>query len=171
MAAHRYWRVYITATNGATNPVVQIAELQMRETAGGADAIPDQTSDTNPLAVSVSSRWSSTFAAWKAMDDSIGANSLWVCQSGASLPQWIKVDFGAGNEKDIVEITLQAFSSGGDDVSPMPRDFEVEWSDDNSAWTSAHSVTGSTGWSDAEVRTFTFAAPSSGGADKFFQLL
>ena len=35
MAAHRYWRVYVSATNGSS--ITGVRELEFRTTSGGAD--------------------------------------------------------------------------------------------------------------------------------------
>ena len=66
---------------------------------------------------------------------------------------WIAYDFGAGSEKDIVQIVLQA-----EDVyyaTASPQGFDIDYSDDGSIWYNAWSESGQTGWTVSESRTFT----------------
>ena len=144
MAAHRYWRINITKHNGGD--VVSHAEVQFRATVGGADqatgGTPDASTENLP-----------TYGASKAFDDD--ASTIWSSTS-SSLPQWISYDFGSA--VDVVEVALQA-----DDTAPRAlyaaEDFDVQYSDDNSSWTTAWSVTGENAWGVSETRVFTY--PSS----------
>lgn len=73
------------------------------------DLIPTMTSNTEPSGVaSASSEFSSDYAAWKVFDDD--SESRWADSVG--YPAWIKYDFGAGNEKIIVKITVKPYLAG-----------------------------------------------------------
>lgn len=60
-------------------------------------------------------------------------------------------DFGAANDKTIRQYTIME----GGSAASAPKDWTFEYSDNNSDWTVAKTVTGETGWSNNEVRTFT----------------
>jgi hypothetical protein len=66
-------------------------------------------------------------------------------------------DFGLGVTKAIRKFTITAFTTPAN----SPKDFTIEHSDDNSNWTIASTVTGSTGWTSTQTRTFTFDAAGS----------
>lgn len=127
MAAHRHWRLYITATGGDPN-YTQIAELELRAAIGGAD----QTGAGTASALTALSG----FEASKAVDNT--TSSKWSTTVGNVTPTWIAYDFGAGNDVDIVEVAVACAGTAFD--ARGPRVFDVEWSDDGSTWTTAWSV-------------------------------
>lgn len=53
--------------------------------------------------------------------------------------------------------------------SASPRDFQLQWSDNGTSWTNALTVTGQTGWSGGDVRTF--AVPGSPGAHEWWRII
>jgi hypothetical protein len=126
MAAHTYWRLYITEANGAT--AVDIAELEMRTTVGGANVC------TGGTATASSSNGAQT--ADKALDGSISSTNTWQTSSFPTLPVWWKYQFAA--PVDIVEVILKT----GTFSAYFPKSLELQWSDDNSAWTTTLSATG-----------------------------
>jgi hypothetical protein len=141
VAAHRYWRLNVTANGGA--PLLTIHEIQFREVAGTPQLFSGGTA-------SASSQNSATFAASKAADNS--ATTYWATANGSNTGWW-KYDYGAGNDKDIVEITV--YTSTDAFFNPYaPTVFTLEYSDDNSSWTAAASIAGIT-WSAGETKVFT----------------
>lgn len=123
MAAHRYWRFY--HREGATgSSLCGITEIELRTAAGGADV-------TGTGTASASSSRAGEDAA-KAFDNNL-TTTLWQ-MDGDGHKSWIKYDFGAGNEKDIVEVLIRPDFGGG---VRTPREIDVQFSDDNSAWTTA----------------------------------
>jgi hypothetical protein len=143
MAGHRYWRVYVDANNNGSVGFILIADIQFRIArhshirptgtviSGGAGS-----NDTSP-----------TFA----FDGNSG--TYWERNVGAGA--YIGLDFG-GNQ-DIIEVTLQAPPGS---TQYMAKDFKVEYSDDNSSWTTALTKTGETSWSNSETRAYIFGSPS-----------
>lgn len=128
MAAHRYWRINFT---GITNPgsSFAIAEIKMCTALAGATVTTGGTASVQSIFSG-----SATYNADKANDGN--ATTFWHSASG-TVPQWYKYDFGAGNDKDIIEVALVAPTSR---EHQMPTSFTVQYSDDNATWTDAWSV-------------------------------
>lgn len=137
MAAHRYWRLY--CFNGLRDNHFDIKEIELRTSIGGADV-------TTPTSTVSASSQSAGFEAPKAFDNNTG--TTWYTPA-TNLPAWIKVDFGAGNEKDIVEVALMAWN-----LTEMVSEFELQWSDDNSSWTTLYKILNYT-WSTTAFTSFS----------------
>jgi hypothetical protein len=153
MAAHRYWRLYINSKQGGSGSV-EITEWTLRTSPGGSQAATGGTASAS------SQWWTGGYPASGAFDGNSG--SLWISDGAAPLPatpQWLKYDFGAGNAKDIVEFAITASGFGGSTSNSVPQDFALQWSDDDSTWTAALSVTGDGAWIAGTTRTFTISAP------------
>ena len=118
MAAKRYWRLWLNPREKFTYK--QLAEIELRTSVGGAD----QCSGGTAIGTYV------TFPPANAFDDSNATvwQSVynWVNQDGA----YVGYDFGAGNDKDIVEIAV----TNGTTSSYYPEWCEVQCSDDGSTW-------------------------------------
>lgn len=113
---HRYWRLlFPTATN------IGLDEVQMRETRGGANVVGGGTP-------SASSIFNGTYDVPNAFDGNTA--TFWNCSGSPGANEWIKYDFGAGNEKAIAEIAFRYA-----DIARCPADVKMQWSDDDSAWT------------------------------------
>jgi len=152
MAAHRYWRIYVTANN-YTGSSTGFREIELRESIGGADATGSGTAAAD-------SSFSGSFLPAKAFDNGTGE---WASGTGA-LPHWISYDFGAGADKDIVEMAWRPRTALGQE----PIDFDLQWSDDNAAWTTLFSVRGytdqsndGTTWSVLSANTGIMAATTA----------
>jgi hypothetical protein len=143
LTPHRYWRLLITAPDGSTS-FCGMTELEMRATVGGADW-------TNSLSgPSASSEINSSNAASMAFDNSDSTG--WLSDTAGT--SWIKQDLGAtsGDWRACAQILIKG-SYNAPDASP--KDFQLQWSDNNSAWTTVLTVTGETGWTGAsDARTF-----------------
>jgi hypothetical protein len=61
--------------------------------------------------------------------------------------EWIKVDWGSGNDQPIKKFTITGNSTNS------PKQFALQWSDDNSNWVTAYYGI-ETGWGASEQRTF-----------------
>lgn len=139
MAAHRYWRIRLRATNGGPNG--GIGELQMRASIGGANVATGGTA-------SASSIYNASHSAAKAFDGlttDTGAGNGWAASAlsggaGLSSAPWLMYDFGAGNAKDIQEIVIFAPGASGIGVTELPTQFDWQYSDDALAWTTQRSV-------------------------------
>lgn len=138
--ARRYWRFFITANGEST--LLGISEIQFRESTSGADV-------TGSGIASASSENSTNYAS-NAFDDN--TSTRWYSDfSPLTFPQWIQYDFGAGNEKTIVEYTI--YQNLGD-VTRAPKDWILQYSDDALLWFDADVRTGET-LLDPGTKTFT----------------
>jgi hypothetical protein len=145
MAAHRYWRVYISSVQDGSN-YVSCMELEMHTSIGGASVCTGGTASA-----------SSDGFGWvpaNAFDGSTAGNG-WHSGNGA-LPgtvEWLKYDFGSGNDKDIVEFSYASRATF--QTTQAPRDFQLQYSDDNSAWTTLIDRQFETAWTSGQTRTYS----------------
>ena len=119
---HRYWRINVTTNHGSGT--TQFVEVEMRETQGGSDVTGSGTA-------SGGGGFTGGTAA-NAFDNNEATTYNPTGTSG-----WLKYDFGAGNGKDIVEVALKVNDTGFATFTAAPKDFTLEWSDDDSSWTDA----------------------------------
>lgn len=145
MAAHRYWRIYITAAIGT--PHLDISEIEMRTAFGGADQCSG--------GVAIKSNETAGFEASKAFDNTT-ATTWYISQASFPLPQWIGYDFGLGVTKDIKQVALTCWNA-----VEMVKTFDIQWSDDAVSWTTYYSVVNETGWTTGETRNFPLADPTA----------
>src|SRR5262245_47607998 len=115
MAAHTYWRIYITATNGGS--VASIAELQMYDAAGTLLA-------TGGTAIASRFYAPDSAVAARAFDADYG--SFWSSGSVPSVgsPQWLKYQFASAADVAVVRITYRSGT-----ISQAPSAFSIQWSD------------------------------------------
>ena len=138
MAAHRYWRVNITDVQGWATTQIGVVEFQFRETAGVSQTFSGGTASTNGGGTASNASDNNT-------------STTWTTTAGTTAAWW-KYDYGSGVTKDIVELTIRCGTNLQDRA---PRDFTLEWSDDNSAWTVAETMSGVNDWTSAQTKTFT----------------
>lgn len=126
MAAHRYWRALCTRSAFS---LASIAELTLRTVADGAQAATGGTAYASSV--------TTTFTAAKAFDGVIGAGgngtNAWESLSTGAGDEWVAYDLGAGNEKDIVEVSVSLFVES---TGYIPLRVTIQWSDDGTNWTS-----------------------------------
>lgn len=148
MAAHRYWRIYCTS-GWASSTSVTIGSVVMRSVSGGTNL-----SVTGSGTASASSVFDSGYTADKAFqNDTTGAIGLQWYASPITYPQWLMWDFGAGNDKAIIELMLFCPNTT---YNGYVKDFSFQYSDDNSTWTNA--MVGAT-VSNSPSTSTTFAVP------------
>ncbi|MBX9914089.1 MAG: discoidin domain-containing protein [Pseudomonadaceae bacterium] len=150
MAACRYWRLFVSATNGGAN--VAIGELAMAESPGGTNVCTGGTPAS-------SSAWSATYLPAKAFDGSNAANNGW--RSAGPVSEWIQYDFG-GTPRDIVELKVSFPVAGTIVLNEAPKAFVLYCSDDGIKWELRR------GWSEQvfasnEVKTYD-ATPIPAGS-------
>jgi hypothetical protein len=138
MAAHRYWRCHVKQLTGGT--ATAFAEIEMRTALGGAD----QCTGGTPL---VSHAPTSGTAASAFANDGTTTQ----CVVTPTADAWIGYDFGAGNEKDIIEVAYW----GASGTNRSPGVWSVDWSDDGVEWTTAWRVESKTGWTTNVARVFS----------------
>lgn len=145
-SAHRYWRLYVTDNVVGTNGYVNVMELELLESefgpnvATGGTASADANDANHPPSDAFDGLLTDTVS-------SVSQN-MWQSGSGA-FPHWLEYDFGAGNEKAIVAIGLVS-----ERTQRCPKDFDVQYSDNGTDWTTAWSVTGATWSFDKQFRRF-----------------
>ena len=154
--AHRYWRVRITANDGSAQ-YFGFTEIEMRGSIGGANLLTILNSGTGPSGpATANSEVNASNAAWRATDAS--TTSGWIGNvPGGGLPGWWKYDFGHAGHSGPSTASVRQIMIRGSHNAPTgsPRDFTLQWSDDNSAWTTVLTVTGETSWTGAsDARTF-----------------
>lgn len=135
--AHRYWRINIYGTSPAF--AWSMAEIEMRESQGGSDVTGSGTA-------SASSSYDGTTLPANVVDNDTG--TLWA--TATTDPAWWKYDFGNGVTKTIVEVVITPRQTGL--YTQTPNYFAIQYSDDDSAWTTA--LTGITAWENANAKTF-----------------
>jgi hypothetical protein len=138
----RYWRINVTESRSSGTWWANIAEIELRATAGGAD----QTGSGTAAASTVDS---TSLNADKAFDNN--SATFWSSDGGAALPQWISYDFGAATT--VSEVLIQA-GNDATRATRAPKTFQVQYSSDGSTWETAATITDTPAWSVSESRTF-----------------
>lgn len=133
--SHTYWRVIVQLGNSGA---ISAAELEFRATPGGAD----QATGGTPSVVST--------LIGSAADIFDNNNSTFWAING-SAEAWIKYQFASPVSVGEVAWRIRGDSNPGH----SPASFLIQFSDDNTLWTTAWQVTGQTGWSNGEQRVFT----------------
>lgn len=159
ISTFRYWRLRITTPGTQTASLSTIAEIQMRESVGGADVTTGgtATASQNDFGSVAANAFDKNSATWWGSDTVPSGNTV-----------WIQYDFGVGNEKWIAEYTVQA-RSGGESIQ-APRGFVLEYSINGSAWIPVDTQTGLSAWSNGQIRTFTNGTPQPSAITKFTEL-
>ena len=134
-APHLYWRINCQ-TNAGSNQYFQIAEVAMAAAPGGANLCAGGTASANGSA--------SGDPPASALDNNLA--TFW-CSAGGT-PAWWYYEFPSAVE--IVEVTLSA-TSGNPQNAPLG--FTLDYSDDNSTWTTRGSFTASS-WSAGQAQVF-----------------
>lgn len=130
--AHRYWRILVNAIQSGA--YVSIVEMEMRESIGGADATGSGTA-------AASSTYTAEGATAAKAFDNVTTYPGWTNNAdGAGC--WLSYDFGLGVTKQIVEVTIRVRNDGF--YAQAPTAFSIQWSDDNSSWTTSWSASGLT---------------------------
>lgn len=143
---HRYWRLNLTAPISGT--AYGLAEITMETSVGGANVATGGTA-------AASTTYSSSYAASYAFD--ANAATFWA-SLGSSAAEWISYDFGAGITRAIVEFS---FTSRPDSAasSQTPLSGSLQYSDDNTTWTTAFGFTGSGSVTSGQKQTFVAPLP------------
>lgn len=137
--SHAWWRVL--GYRAETGTTAAIAEVEFHATVGGADVCSGGTP-------SASSVWTTGYEADKAFDNNNA--TFWV--AGVALPnQWIAYHLAAAVE--VVEFAIRCRADGW--YYQCFKECALQYSDDGSAWTTVAAVSGQTGWTSAQLRTFT----------------
>lgn len=145
--AHRYWRLFISASENTSYHGVTEVQFYDRQLVlvsgydGGSTGSITGSSSINGPNID-----------YNAFDGNL-VNSGWI--SAAAGNQWVRQDMqGATAIGAPVEVRVLVIYGSWNAPDASPKDFKLQWSDDDSTWTDAASWTGETGWGSAEQRTF-----------------
>jgi hypothetical protein len=140
---HRYWRLLITANDGSAL-YYGCTEIEMRATVGGADWTQDF------INITASSEINTSNGGDRAFDNNDATGWL----SSTAVTSWVRGAFDTSpiNWRACAQVVIKGSWNA---PNASPKDFQIQWSDDNSAWTTVLTVAGQTGWTGAsDVRTF-----------------
>lgn len=134
----RYWRILVLETEATNDDFRELELLEWRTTSGGANqaTVGANYSFSNLASGSGNDLVSGTGTVQSADID----DAFW----------WVKYDFGVGTI--IRELVMTV-----DTDNYAPRDFLVQWSNDDKVWTTMYEQSGLS-WSDNETKTFTWDA-------------
>lgn len=134
MAAHRFWRLFISDIAGGSS-FVGVNELAMAESPGGANVCSGGTASA--------SNFNSSYTPAKAFDGSFLALDSWCCNpnifnpgaAGSPMNAWLQYDFNS-SPRDIREIKISFPPSGGiiTNINMAPKNFSLYYSDDEVNW-------------------------------------
>jgi hypothetical protein len=159
MAAHRYWRFYVTAPGN----MGYVAAIEIE--------LFDQDLAKLPLtgaAFSSPSNYPDWVAANAFNGDFAGSSIGWANNGNLpGVPAWIKVDAGSGNAYDVSAFSWTSRASLPDQG---PKDFSLQYSDDDSAWTTLLTFSGETWTSTSETRVYPLGTVIPSGAPQFAML-
>lgn len=176
---YRYHRLRFLGNNGRST--LNIADVQLRESAGGANVatggtptassvfettIPSSFPASNAFDSDVNTYWStlpisalnassnfSGFPASNAVDGD--PSTFWATATGVTAAQ---LTYDAGASVIGPDITKYQITARADAADGAPKDWTLEYSDNGGTWTVADTVTGETGWANGETREFTLAS-------------
>lgn len=140
--AHRAWRLLVDTATG-TN--LQLNEIELRLTSGGADQVPALTSDVaNANGRIIFSAESGGNEAWRVFDNTTGT---WFVSPGANA--YIGYIFPTAQAITEMAITLSSRTDRA------PKDIRIQSSDDAINWTDEDTRTGLS-WTAGETKVFDF---------------
>lgn len=144
---HQYWRILIHEVGD--DSYASVGELWLY---GGTWGTVDLTTFCGGTA-SAKTIYSSTYAASKAFDRNIGTD--WSSATTTHEGEWLKWDFGTGNEQEVEKIAITAPT--GSDSDDQPTLFDFQWSDDDTNWHSVQNgISTTSDWTSGAKRVFTF---------------
>ena len=146
VTGHRYWRLNMTATTANT---YALAEVQFRTAAG----VPLLFSGGTATA---GTAYNASYDASKAAD-----NDPATCWSGdgSDPTDWWEYDYGAGNAKAVVEITIQTRTDAA--ANQAPSVFTPQWSDDGVNWTPMGQITAAAWTTLGQIQVFPVKSASA----------
>lgn len=145
---HRYWRLLITDNDGHAT-YYGMTEWVVRD----KDLVVVSGYNSTSVGITASSAINGSNSADKAFDRNITTTG-WL-SANKTPDQWLKADFGRTDSVGC-PVMIKEFDIYGSHNVPTasPKDFKLQWSDNDSTWTDALVVTGETGWAANEKRTF-----------------
>lgn len=132
MAAHRYWRLFISKNGGSSNQSVSVGELVLATTPSGAQAATGGTASASST--------NGVNAASRAFDGTTSAANYWQSASGTfsntvgAGQEFLQYDMGVGGGIDVAEVRLY-FNGSTSGATTYPSNFALLYSDDAKVWT------------------------------------
>ena len=147
---HRYWRLYITAWANGTYHIISEAEFRV----AGVDQVPTLTSDTGgTVKATANQEYTGSRDAYRAFNGIFGDDGWW-CYPATGTNDWLMVDFGASGPWPMLDAV--GIAPREDAGAYICTAFSVQWSDDNTNWTTVNTFSpGTSGWTANTLRTFT----------------
>jgi hypothetical protein len=149
--AYRYFKLNVTANNGDT--YLQCGELYLYEPAYALDFAPhNMTSNSAPSPYEASASTNhALLPPYKAFDNNLSTLGYWAT-TGTDVG-WLKIDLGETGGKALGSYGIQT------NVIPentrAPKDWTMQGSHNDSAWTTLDTVTDEIDWGIGETRFFT----------------
>lgn len=177
MAAHRYWRLYITSVYGGNK-----ASLKRFRLFSGDTTNLGYNGNGTPMGV-YGPELSNTYGPHSAFVGFVmetGYQGIeWNSPSQPNnwdpyAPAWIGWDFGSGNERDITNISIRSSTGPTNNV---PQNVALQYSDDATNWVESFSFVGNSGdnvdsFAPSATATFNITSPAPtlvamGGANSY----
>lgn len=128
MAAHRYWRLHVSRTGGATS--ASVGELILATVPSGAQAATGGTASASST--------NGANEASRAFDGTTSSANFWQSatsgMAGGLGQEYLQYDMGVGGGIDIVEVRLY-FNGTASGSTTYPSNFALLYSDDGIKWT------------------------------------
>lgn len=124
MAAHRYWRINTISVPDAS--YLEISEWHLYNGASRVDASATISASDTVAGGALANL----------QDNDTGTLAYWLSSVVEDPDFWIKWDFGTAQNVDGSKF------AGHDTATRYPSGFTLQWSDDNSSWTTQNSVSG-----------------------------
>lgn len=151
-SGHVYWRWMFTAGTG-DSVITGIDDVELM--VGGINQIPTMTAaTTSGVTMSAGVTAGGGGSAWNAGDRVSGDYTKgWYANVGVTYGTntWLKVQFASG--QSITSYSLTSFNSVH--YQYCPGAWNLQWSDDNSAWTTVDTRSSIT-WTQNQKQTFSF---------------
>lgn len=148
-AGYRFYRLAFQANNGAPNNVIGTNELGLRETQGGSSVaigVGKATSSRNIMGGNIEDA---------AFDGTTGTSGWYDTANNPVTGKWLMLDFGSGNEREIVEYTVGAYPTSTSTAARSPNAWSLQATNDMITWDTLDTVSGETGWTLGQTRVFT----------------
>jgi hypothetical protein len=152
--AHRYWRVRGLSNNG--DPMA-CSELELRTVIGG----PTVCTGGTPIS---RADYGGGYAKAYAFDGLRTDGHEWAAPGSSAGVEWIGYDFGAGNDKEIVEVSYTARQFFG---TQSPNVAALEYSDNGTTWSLAF-ILAFNSFANGETKVRTVPDPLPTGANPHY---
>lgn len=171
-APHRYWGIRVNSTSVVGN-WPNYGELAFLSADGGSNLAIGKTLLTTG-SFNIGQNYAFDGMIGDSSNGTVDGARHNVGHPNATVPVIDYVDFATAISVNQVRMVATEAAY----VSSMPKDFDIVYSDDGSTWATAWSVTGQTGWAQAEIRGFTaptYTPPaytgSKYGAHKYWRIV